>query len=68
VSDIPAGRYRLTAVLEYRGYGAQNQLVEQNAQNQIVIEVYEQNGQKAAKIVGWDQTPDGKIGRTLIQL
>lgn len=65
LTDIPPGAYRLTAVLEYPERNAQNV---DNPQNQILVEVYEQGGQKAARVAPWDRAPDGKIGKTIIQL
>lgn len=66
VATIPVGKYRLTAALVQAN--AQDQLVSENAQNQIIIEVYEEAGQKMARVIGFDQAPDGKVGRTLIKL
>ena len=68
MSDIPVGAYRLTAVLEYFGRNTQSQAAVDNPQNQVLIEVYEQGGQKAARVAPWDQAPDGKVGKTIIQL
>ncbi len=68
VSNVPVGAYRLTAALQYRGRDASSQATLENAQNQIIIEVYEQGGQKAARVASWDRSPDGKIGRTTITL
>ncbi|MEN6575248.1 MAG: hypothetical protein ABFD90_02810 [Phycisphaerales bacterium] len=66
VAEIPVGFYRLTAALVKAE--AQDQMISEEAQNQIIIEVYEEGGQKAARSVGWDRTPDGQTGRTLIKL
>lgn len=67
VADIPVDTYRLTAALVRAD--DQDQLISETAQNQILIEVYEEGGQKAARVVGWDRrTPDGQAGRTLIKL
>ena len=68
VSNIDAGVYRLTAYLEFPGRDDQNEAATLNAQNQWIIEIYEQGGQKVAKIATWDKTPDGKAGRTVIKL
>ncbi len=66
LSDIPEGVYRLTAVLEYSN--SPNTPASESAQNQILVEVYEQDGQKSARIAEWTQAPDGKVGRTIIKL
>lgn len=68
LSDIPEGAYRLTAVLECPGRNAKGELVTENIQNQILIEVSPQGGQMIAKPAPWDKAPDGKIGKTTIQL
>lgn len=66
VAEIPVGDYRLTAILVRAD--AQDQSVADDSQNQVIITVYEEGGQKAAKVAGWDRTPDGQTGRTLIKL
>ena len=63
VSDIPAGLYRLTAVLEYSGTQRPEPAAENHPQNQMLVEVYEQGGQKAARVAQWDQAPDGRFGQ-----
>lgn len=68
ISEIPPGTYRLTAVLEHGTRSAQNPGPATNTQNQMLIEVSEQGGQKTAKTVPWDQATDGTPGRTVIQL
>jgi hypothetical protein len=61
VSDIPLGTYYLTSVLEYTGRNAQSQISAENQQNQMLIDVYEQDGQKAAKFAEWNKAPQGRI-------
>jgi hypothetical protein len=65
LSDIPAGFYRLTAVMEYRGRDAQTG---ENPQTQTVVEVTElATGHKTMRPARLDQAPDGGQ-RTIIQL
>ncbi len=68
VSDIPVGTYRLTAILQYVGRNAQNQQVIENSQNQLIVEVLEENGQKKATYAEWDRAPDGKRGKVTLKL
>jgi hypothetical protein len=68
VSDLPDGVYRLTAALQYVGRNAQGQQVVENSQNQVLIEVLEENGQRIAKYAEWDKAPDGKRGKVTLKL
>jgi len=66
VADIPVGDYRLTAILVEAN--DPDQMIAEDAQNQIIITVSEENGQKVARTGGWDKAVGGTTGRTLIKL
>ncbi|HON93960.1 MAG TPA: hypothetical protein PK373_07355 [Sedimentisphaerales bacterium] len=68
VSNMPLGFYRLTAVLEYTGRNSSGQISPENQQNQMLIEIYEQDGQKAAKFAEWDKAPEGARTKINIKL
>jgi len=68
VSDIPVGLYRLTCVMEYVGRNAQGQITEATPQNQMLIEVVEQDGQKSTKFAEWDKAPEGERKKVTIKL
>jgi hypothetical protein len=68
VSDIPDGVYRLTAVLQYVGRNAQGQQVIENSQNQVLVEVLEENGQRVAKYAEWNRAPDNKPSKVILKL
>jgi hypothetical protein len=68
LSDIPAGFYRLTAIVEYRGLKPQA-AGENLPQNQQVVEVFDQGGgHKGLRQAQLDQAPDGIRNRTIIKL
>lgn len=68
VSDMPLGYYRLTVVLEYTGRNSSGQISPENQQNQMLIQVYEENGQKMAKYAEWDKAPEGARTKVNIKL
>jgi len=68
VSDIPVGLYRLTSIMEYVGRNAQGQISAENPQNQMLIEVVEQDGQKSAKFAEWEKAPAGSRTKVNIKL